>query len=306
MAAISSTLLGLLDAGSHVVLQRAHYGGTSYFVTDVLSRFGIEHTRVDQADPSAFARAMRPTTRVVIVETPGNPTLALTDLAAVAEIAHRGGALLLVDNTFATPVNQRPLEHGADLVMHSATKFLGGHSDLTAGAIAGRRDLVDTVWRITRSLGATLGAFDAWLLARGMRTLALRVGRQNESALAIATFLSQHQSVTEVNFPGLPGHAQYALARRQMRGFGAIMSIRLVGGLGAAERMLDRLQLFVRAASVGGVESLAVRPAAMLATILKKGGKADGEVDDDLVRLSIGVEALADLQRDLAQALAPD
>ena len=303
MGAISTTVLTLVGAGDHVVLQDGHYGGTTALGRDLLPRFGVAVTTVDQRDPDAFARALRPTTRLVMLESPSNPLLRLTDLRAVADVARAAGAVTVVDNTFATPLNQRPLDLGVDLVVHSATKYLGGHSDLTAGAVAGARALVERVWKTSIELGAVLGPFDAWLLLRGLRTLEARVERHNRGALAVARFLESHPAVRRVHYPWLASHPQHDLARRQMRGGGGVVSVELAGGFAAAERFVAALRLFARAASVGGVESLAVHPGAMLAGTMTAAQFAAVGVVPDLVRLSVGIEDERDLVADLAAAL---
>jgi methionine-gamma-lyase len=303
MGAISTTVLSLVGAGDHVVLQENHYAGTTALGRDLLPRFGVAVTTVDQRDTDAFARAFRPTTRLVVLESPSNPLLRLTDLRAVTESARAAGAVTLVDNTFATPLNQRPLALGADLVVHSATKYLGGHSDLTAGAVAGPRALVERVWKTSIELGAVLSPFDAWLLLRGLRTLDARVERHNRGALAVARFLDAHPRVRRAHYPLLESHPQHTLALGQMRGGGGVVSVELAGGYAAAERFVAALRLFARAPSVGGVESLAVHPAAMLAGTMTEEQFAAVGVPPDLVRLSVGIEDERDLVADLAAAL---
>ena len=303
MGAISTTVLALVGAGDHVVLQENHYAGTTALGRDLLPRFGVEVTTVDQRDADAFARALRPNTRLVVLESPSNPLLRLTDLRAVAAHARAAGALTLVDNTFATPLGQRPLALGVDLVAHSATKFLGGHSDLTAGAVAGPRALIERVWKTSIELGAVLGPFDAWLLLRGLRTLEARVERHDRNALAVARLLEAHPHVRRVHYPWLESHPQHALARAQMRGGGGVVAVELEGGFAAAERFVASLRLFARAPSVGGVESLVVHPAAMLAGTMTQEQFAAVGVTPDLVRLSVGIEDERDLLADLRAAL---
>jgi methionine-gamma-lyase len=303
MAAISTCLLALCRPGDHLIVQRSHYGGITKLATDFLPAWGVEVTAVDQRDPANFAAARRVNTRVVVVESPSNPILAITDLAAVAAIARECGAVTVADNTFGTPINQRPIESGIDLVMHSATKYFGGHSDLLAGVLAGSRVLIDRIWDLSLTLGAQLSPFDSWLLARGLRTLSLRVERQNATALAVARMLASSDQVKVVHYPGLPSHPQHDLARRQMTGFGGVMSVELRGGVAAADRFIGNLRLFARAASLGGVESLAVRPSAMLATTLSEDRFHAAGVVPGLVRLSIGIENEADLLADLTQSL---
>ncbi|HVY48341.1 MAG TPA: aminotransferase class I/II-fold pyridoxal phosphate-dependent enzyme [Minicystis sp.] len=303
MAAMFTAVLGTVSKGDHVVAQKNHYAGTTALLRDVAPRFGVEATFVDAADTAAFEAAMRPTTRLVVVESPVNPLLTVTDVAAVAAIAHAHGALVVADNTFATPVNQRPLELGADLVVHSATKYLGGHHDLTAGAIVGARARLDRLWSFAIVAGATLGPFDGWLLLRGLRTLGLRVARHNESAVAVARALAKHPAVARVFYPGLSAHPGHAIAAKQMKGFGGMLAIELAGGFDAAERFVSRLELATRAASLGGFETLVVHPAAMWAHQMSAEQRAAAGISDALVRISIGLEDVGDLLADFRRAL---
>jgi methionine-gamma-lyase len=303
MAAVSAAVLTFAASGGHVVAQTNHYGGTLNLLRDLLPRFGVEVTQVDQRDTAAFAEAVRPNTRLVLLESPSNPVMALTDLRAVAQLARRHGILTVIDNTFATPLNQRPLELGIDLVFYSATKYLGGHSDLVAGAVLGSRTLVDRVWATHVILGAVLGPFDAWLLLRGLRTLALRVRQHNENALALAQFLQRHPAVKAVYHPGLESHPQHDLACRQMTGFGGMLAVELAGGYEAADRLLGKLRLASRAASLGGVESLAVHPASNFLHYMSPEESERIGIAPGLVRVSVGLEAERDLIADFAQAL---
>ncbi|MGE0807048.1 MAG: PLP-dependent aspartate aminotransferase family protein [Burkholderiaceae bacterium] len=305
MGAISAALIGLLRAGDRVVAQTSHYMGTSKLFTELLPRFGVRVTFVEQVDTAAMINAIAAApARLVMVETPSNPTMALTDLRAVAAAARQAGAFSVADNTFATPLNQRPLALGIDMVVHSATKYLGGHHDLIAGAVVGSDELLRRVWDATLLLGSTLGAFDAWLLLRGMRTLPLRVARANANALAISRFLAEHPSVAAVHYPGLPEHPQHALACSQMSGFGGVLAVRIRGGYAAAADFVSRLRLFTHAVSLGGIESLAVHAAAMWAGTLDEAQMRAAGIDADLVRLACGIESTEDLIADLGQALA--
>jgi methionine-gamma-lyase len=251
-----------------------------------------------------FEAAIRPETKLVIAETPTNPLLDVTDLRAVCGAARGRGVLTLVDNTFATPINQRPIELGADLVVHSATKYLGGHSDLVAGVVAGPSALLDRIWDTSLVLGGTLGPFDAWLLLRGLRTLPLRIERHNATALAVARFLEWHPAVERVNYPGLESHPQHELARRQMSGFGGMLSFEVRGGAAAAERCIAGMTLAARAGSLGGVESLVVHPAAMWAHSMSEERLREAGIQPGLVRFSVGLEGERDLIADLERALA--
>ncbi|WP_433341734.1 trans-sulfuration enzyme family protein [Micromonospora sp. CA-111912] len=303
MGAITTIALALLSAGDHVIVQRSTYGGTTSLTTGLLTRFGVTCTQVDQTDVDAFARALTPQTRLVLVETPSNPLLELTDLSAVVDLAHAHGAYAVVDNTFATPVNQRPAAFGADLVWHSATKFLGGHSDVSAGVVVGSAELVDRVWQTSIVTGATLGPIDAWLLLRGIRTLPLRMARHNDNALALARALEEHPAVARVRYPGLASHPQHDLATRQMSGHGGVFSLDLAGGRPAAATLLAELRLAKRAASLGSVSTLVVHPRSMWAGIVDADQLAATGIGEGLVRVSTGIEETPDLLADFTRAL---
>ncbi|MGK4585168.1 trans-sulfuration enzyme family protein [Kitasatospora sp. HPMI-4] len=304
MGAISTTVLSLVGAGDHIVAQRSMYGGTLSLLQDLAPRLGIETTLVDQTDTAAFERALRPNTKLIMLETPGNPLLQITDLEAVAGLARDRGIPTLADNTVATPVNQRPLDHGVDLVMHSVTKAVSGHSDVLAGIVLGRSDLVDRIWQTHTLIGSVISPHDGWLALRGLRTLAMRVEHQNRTALALARFLEDHPAVAKVNHPGLPGHPQHDLAKRQMRGFGGLLSFELRGGSDTAERLLAALRVPARSASLGGVRSLVVRPAAMWGQELTEEQLAEAGVPPGLVRFAVGLESETDLIADLERGLA--
>ena len=304
MAAISTALLSNLKAGDHVVAQLTHYTATLSLLTDVLPRFGIQVTQVDQRDADAFARAMQPNTRVVYTETPTNPTMDLTDLRATAEIAHAHGALAITDNTFASAYNQRPLQMGYDLVIHSATKYLNGHSDVTAGAICGPRRLIEKAWEHMRINGPVLHPFEAWLLRRGLQTSGLRMARHNANALAVARFLEAHPAVGKVYYPGLESHPQHELARRQMTGgFGGMIAFEMKGGYDAAYRVIGRTRLCILAVSLGGVETLITHPASMVHAQQTEEQRALAGIAPGLIRLSVGCEDVEDIIADLEQAL---
>lgn len=300
-AAATVAMLSLVSPGDHVVASRVLYGETHALVSKLLPRFGVPCTRVEGATAEHFERAMTERTRVVLVETPSNPTLEVTDLAAVAELARARGAALVVDNTFATPANTRPLSLGAKLVFHSATKYLGGHSDVLAGALVGDRESIDRAFDHLRTLGCSLGPFDAWLTVRGLRTFALRMARHNENGLRVARFLEAHPAVAEVRYPGLASHPGHEVARRQMKGFGAMVALRLKGGDSAARRFVSALELVTAATSLGGVESLVQYPA-VLSNIAPEVLAAQG-LPPDLVRFSVGCEDAEDLLEDLDRAL---
>ena len=303
MGAISATAVALTKAGDHVVAQRVTYAGTRSLLTSVLSRFGVDVTFVDQADTAAFKMAMRPNTTLVMLESPSNPLLGITDIEAVASIAHDAGALVTVDNTIATPVNQRPIGLGADVVLHSATKYLGGHSDLIAGVAVSSKALIARIWETHHILGATLGPFDAWLLLRGLRTLEMRVARHNDNALRLAQFLENHPRVARVYYPGLASHGQHELAARQMNGFGGLLSFEVDGTFDDARRVIDKLSLVHSAVSLGGVESLIAQPAAMWPNIPDSPESRLMGIIPSLLRLSVGVERIEDLIADFDRAL---
>jgi methionine-gamma-lyase len=303
MGAISSVAIALTAAGTHVVAQRMIYDGARALLSRILSRFGVEVTYVDQHDTQAFAAAMRPNTRLVMLESPSNPLLGITDIAAVSTIAHEAGALVSIDSTIATPVNQRPLDLGVDVVVHSATKYLGGHSDLIAGVVVASRELIARIWETHHVLGSTLGPFEAWLLLRGLRTLEMRVERHNHNALAVARAMEAHPRVTRVYYPGLDSHPGHAVAKRQMRGFGGLVSIEIDGTFDDARSVIDRLQLFHSAASLGGVESLVAQPATMWPGSSTSADARAMGIIPSLLRLSIGIERAEDLIADLDRAL---
>jgi methionine-gamma-lyase len=304
MAAISAALFSVLAAGDHVVAQTRHYTGTTTLLATMLPRLGVEVTLVDQSDAAALAAAVGTRTKVVLTETPSNPMLAITDLAAAGAAAAAHGAVMITDNTFASSFNTRPVEFGADLVVQSATKYLGGHSDITAGVVTGRADLIEAVWETARILGPVCHPFEAWLLTRGLRTYPLRMARHNAGAQAVAEFLAGHPAVAAVHYPGLPDHPAHELARRQMTGFGGVLSLEPHGGFAAASAVVAAVRLFTNAVSLGGVESLITHPATMVFGRQTPAELAAAGIGPGLLRLSIGIEEPADLIADLDQALA--
>ncbi len=303
MAAISNTLFAILRPGDHVVSIKDTYGATSRIFLELLEPMGVTVTLVDTDDAAALDAAVRAGCRLVYVETPTNPTLKIVKLASVSAAAKSVGALLMVDNTFATPINQRPITLGADLVVHSATKFLGGHDDAIGGVLIGRRDLVATVFRYREITGAALAPFAAYLLLRGMKTLDLRVQRQNATALAIAQHLERDARVERVFYPGLASHPSHHAAKAQMSGFGGVLSFELVGGEQAAIRLLDALQLVYRAASLGSVNTLAGLPGTTSHVEVTPEDRAALGIPEALIRYSCGIEDMADLVHDLDRAL---
>ena len=303
--AATATALELLDAGAHLIAPSDGYGGTFRLLSEVRPRSaGLQVSFIDCADTAAVAAAIRPETRMLWLETPTNPLLRLHDLRALSALAAQHGILTVVDNTFATPLFQRPLELGCDLVMHSATKYLGGHSDVLGGFLVARTPELGQRLQALRSMaGGVASPFDSYLLLRGIKTLALRMQRHAVNAQAIAEFLAGHPRVRRVHYPGLPSHPQHALARQQMQGFGGMVSFEIVGGADVAKAFLGRLQLFTLAESLGGVESLAGYPATMSHSAMPAEQRRAAGISDDLVRLSAGIESADDLVADLRQAL---
>ena len=303
MAAIAAVMT-LLEAGDHVVVTDNTYGGTYRLFERVLRKSGLDFTYADTSRLDAIAGAIRPSTKLLFLETPTNPTLRLTDLEAASAVAHAKGVAVVVDNTFASPAVQRPIDFGADLVVHSTTKYLNGHSDSVGGAvIAVRDDHIEWLRFVQNAEGAILGPMDAWLVLRGTKTLPVRMERHNANALALAEMLSAHPKVARTIYPGLPSHPEHALACRQMRGFGGLVSLDL-GSLDRARTLLESVRLIALAESLGGVESLISHPATMThASVPAERRQALG-ITDGLVRLSVGIEDLDDLREDLTGALA--
>ncbi len=305
MAAIATALFATLGAGDHLLAHDCLYGTTRTLLTEDLAALGIEVTFVDAARPASFAAALRPRTRAFYVEALTNPLLEVVDLDAVVAFARKHALTTLIDSTMATPVNFRPASHGFDLVLHSATKYLSGHSDLIAGAVAGSREHVARVKRKLDRFGGVLDPHACFLLHRGLKTLEVRVERQNQSALAIAQHLAAHAAVAEVFHPGLPSHAGHARAKAWFRGGGGMLSFRPRGGVDASARFVKKVSVAIHAPSFGGPESLVTRPATTSHVGLSEAERAGLGVSDDLVRVSVGLEAVEDLVEDFAQALAP-
>jgi cystathionine beta-lyase/methionine-gamma-lyase len=303
MGAISTTVLALVSKGDHVVAQQRHYMSTTKLFEEVLPRFGVEVSIVEQTDTAAIARALRPETRLIMLETPANPTLSLTDLAAVAELAAPRGIITIADNTFASPLNQKPHELGIDIVVHSATKYFGGHHDIMAGAVCCSQEHAEQIWKMHVTLGSVLSPMDAWLLLRGLRTLPLRMERINANALALAAWLEQQPQVERVYYPGLPSHPQHALALRQMKGYGAVIAFSIKGGFDATSAFVAALRLATHAVSLGGVETLAVHTAAMWAGTMTEPQMRAAGIEPNFVRMSVGVEHIEDLKMDIGRAL---
>ena len=309
MAAISTAILTVVKAGDHVVAQQSHYSAASILLKELLPQFGVAVSFFDQGDNASLAEALRDNTTLIYLETPSNPNLAVTDLAYVGALARQRGMTTICDNTFASPINQRPADFGIDIVVHSATKYLGGHSDLTAGVICGTEETVNKAWKKLLSLGGALAPFDAWLLLRGLRTLSLRVNQINANAMALAQWLERHPHIAQVSYCGLPSHPQHELAKRQMKGFTGMLCVEVAGAderqqFAHAQTVLNRLKIFANAASLGGVESLAVHPASMWGLHHSPEQKLKAGINDGMLRISVGIEHIDDLIGDFEQALA--
>ncbi len=303
MAAITTTLLTLLSHGDHLLALEGLYGGTHTFVTRDLAEYGIGHDLMDGNRPETWSALLKPSTRAIYVETITNPLMQVPDLEQVVRFARKHGLVSIIDSTFATPVNYRPLESGFDLVVHSGTKYLNGHSDLAAGAVIGSGELVRRVTHKLNHLGGVLDPHACFLLQRGIKTLVLRVGRQNENTLALAHFLAAHPAVDAVNYPGLETHAQHGRARKLFSGFGGMLSFEARGGIEAADRLLGRLRIPKSAPSLGGVETLITRPVTTSHAGVPAKERIRMGISDSLVRVSVGIEDPGDLLEDFEQGL---
>lgn len=303
MAAVSCALLTLLEPGDHLVAGNSLYTATTLLMTEDLPRMGVSVDFVDATNAESFAKATRSETRLFYIETPSNPTMQLTDLASVCGIARDRGVRTVVDNTFATPFNQQPLQLGADVVIHSGTKYFGGHSDVLGGCVITDAETAERLWHKRTLLGGTLDPFAAWLLLRGTKTLALRVQRQNQNALAVARALEGDSAVARIYYPGLECHPQHELAKRQMTGYGGMLSVELVGGRSAGARFVQSTRLALLAVSLGGVETLVEHPASMSHALLSDQELQQAGIPPGLIRISIGIEDPDDLIADFRQAL---
>ena len=303
MGAITSAILALLKAGDHIVAQRDIYGGVTKFFSEWLPKLGIETTFVDTNDYEQQARAIRPRTKMLYLESPTNPSLRVVDMKKAAALAKQHGLISMIDSTFGTPINQRPAEYGIDLVMHSGTKYLSGHADLTCGVVSGRRDLIDRIDDSRKTLGNCMDPHAAWLLIRGLKTLAVRVARQNENALRVAEFLEGHAKVRRVHYPWLKSHPEYAIAREQMSGGSGMVTFEVDGTGEDARRVSEAMRLFTLATSLGGVESLVSIPVLTSHAMISAAQRAQMGVTEQMVRLSVGIEAIEDQIEDLERAL---
>lgn len=305
MGAIAMAVLSVVEPGAHVVSPRAVYQAAFQLFNEVLPGRGVEVSFIDSMDIAAYEQAVRSTTRLLYIETPNNPLIQVTDIAAVVALARRIGATVIADNTFASPYNTAPCTLGVDLVAHSATKYLGGHADASAGVIVGRKDLVQRARHNLRIFGPVLDPFAAWLLLRGLKTLGLRVERHNQNAQRLAEFLAGHPQVERVNYPGLTTHPGHAIAARQMRGFGGMLSFEVRGGFASGVRCVESLRTCLMAVSLGGTETLVTHPASTTSVDIPKEHRERAGITDGLIRVSVGLEDVEDLIADFDQALRP-
>jgi methionine-gamma-lyase len=303
MAAVANVILACAQAGDHIVVDDTVYGGTHYLLEDEIKHIGIEVTRVDASKLETVKKALKNNTKLVLIETPANPTLKLIDIAAVVKIAHQGKAQVCVDNTFLTPFYQQPIEFGADIVLHSATKYIGGHGDVVAGILVGSKEFIDKAYKIATHYGWTMSPFNAWLLLRGLKTLALRVERSTENAFAIAQWLEKHPAVERVYYPFLKSHPQNELAKKQQKGGGGIITFELKGGYEAGKKLMDNVKLCSLAVSLGDCDTLIQHPASMTHAGMSEEAMKEAYITPGLVRLAIGIEHVQDLIADLDQAL---
>jgi methionine-gamma-lyase len=303
MGAITAATMAVVKKGDHIVAGDALYGGTHKLVTDILRSYGVEHTLVDSTQPYNFENAIQRNTKLIYIESPSNPLLKLTDIRAVSKIAKKHGITTIMDNTFMSPYNQRPIEHGINVVVHSLTKSLSGHSDMVGGVVVSSEEFIKKMDPVFQNMGATMGAWDAWLTLRGIKTLHVRWDRINANAMKVAAFLEGHSKVDHVNYPGLKSFPQYNLAKTQMDGPGGMMSFELKGGLEAGRKMMNSVKLCTLAVSLGAVETLISHPASMTHSIVPTKDRLKAGLTDGLVRISVGIEDVDDIIADLAQAL---
>lgn len=303
MAAITGVVMSVVKSSDHVVAGNMLYGGTHKLLTDILKEYGVEHTLVDTMDPANFEKAIQPNTKMIYIETPSNPLMSLTDIKAVAKIGKKHGIVTVIDNTFMSPYLQRPIEMGIDVVVHSLTKSLSGHSDMVGGIVVASKEFLKKMDPTFKNMGATMGAWDAWLTLRGIKTLHVRWDRMLENAQKIAEYLEAHPKVDHVNYPGLPSHPQYELGKKQMDGSGGMMSFELKGGLEAGRKMMNSVKLCSLAVSLGAVETLICHPPSMTHSVVPREERIRSGLTDGLVRLSVGIEDLDEIIEDLGQAL---
>jgi methionine-gamma-lyase len=305
MGAITASIMALVSAGDHIVAAKALYGCTHAFLSRLIKRFGVETTFVDATDTKNIEAVMRPNTKVVYVESPANPNMALVDLAATAQVAHKHGAKIIVDNTFMTPYWQRPLELGCDVVVHSATKYIGGHGLVVAGVTVGNKDFISEVKATTlKDIGAVISPFDAWLLTIGLKTLGIRMEKHETNAMTVAGWLEDNPKVETVYYPGLSSHPQQRLAKKQADGFGAMIAFELKGGMDAGITLMNNVKLIHLAVSLGNVDSLIQHPASMTHSPYSREDRLNAGISDGLVRLSVGIEEPEDILEDLERAFS--
>ncbi|UCH62054.1 MAG: PLP-dependent transferase [Fidelibacterota bacterium] len=304
MAAINVTLMTLLAPGDHIIASNCLYATTHSLLTEILDPFGISVTQVDATNPENLDSALTDKTRVLLLETPANPTLELIDIPAAVQFAHPNGLKVVMDNTFATPFNQRPLDHGVDVVIHSASKYLGGHGDLIAGGIVSTKEVISQMrWHTNKILGAVIAPLTAWLVLRGIRTLPLRMERHNANALAVARYLEGHPKIKQVLYPGLPSHPQHALAQQQMSGYGGMVAFD-VSEVEKGRRLVDQLRLCTLAVSLGNVETLIQHSASMTHASIPREQRLAAGISDGMIRMSVGIERAEDIIADLEQSIA--
>lgn len=305
MGAVSASILAFVEQGDHIVAQQCLYGCTHSFLNEMVKKWGIEVTFVnDASDPENFKKAMRPNTKIVYIESPANPVMQLTDIKACAEIAHENGARLIIDNTYMTPYLQRPITLGADIVLHSATKYINGHGDVVAGILVGSKEDMDHIRMTTqKDLGGVTSPFDAWLMQRGIKTLAIRMQAHEKNAMEVAKFLEAHPKVKNIFYPGLPSHPQHELAKKQADGFGGMIAFELHGGLEAGKVLMNNIEVFHLAVSLGTVDSLIQHPASMTHSPVPEEDRLAAGITDGLVRVSVGIENVEDLIGAMARAL---
>jgi len=302
MAAITTTLFTLVSSGDHVVSTRDLYGGTLEFFKNILPKFGVEVSLVEAANFNEIASSMRTNTKVIYAETPTNPTLKIVDMAKIAKLAEKKGLTAVVDSTFASPFNIKPIRLGVDVVVHSATKYLGGHNDLTAGVVCGSSDIIPKLKEMRKNLGGTLDPFAAWLLLRGLKTLGLRMEKHNSNGMQVAKYLAKHPKVKRVYYPGLRSHPQHSIAKKQMKGFGGVVSFEVNGSSEKTMKFVENLKLCSLAASLGGAETLVTQPTASSHYFVEEKMRKEAGITDQLVRLALGIEDSKDIIADLEQA----
>lgn len=302
MAAVSTSLLAFLKQGDHVLLQKTLYGGTFNLVTEEFDKFGIQYSFTNNLSEKAFAEKIKPNTKVIYIETPSNPLMTITDIEMVAQLAKKQGIVTMIDNTFASPVNQNPIDFGIDIVIHSATKYMGGHSDILAGAVAASQDHIERIFQMGKNLGGNLSDYTVWLLERSIKTMGIRVKAQNRNAKRLAKFLNNHPAISKVYYPGLKSHPDYEIAKKQMRGFGGMLSFELVETIDA-KNFIKNLKLIKPSMSLAGVESTILLPSETSHALLSEEERNVQGISENLLRFSVGIEEKKDLIADIEQAL---